>query len=172
MICRWNLVRFVISFPFFSVLTSQFPMGRRAACDIYWHGVSFHDNENIVSGQVNKFPGKLHWTNGFKRINSYQHIQSIHLNRFPISRLNYLEWAWSYYYQKPILFWLWPSSNRTGILHVKILPTDQLSVAVVQWTLIYTPRIVHSHGHLLFVSVNTCQDLPTVSQWCMMMCVQ
>lgn len=35
----------------------QFPLGRRTACDIYWHGVSFHDNENIVSGQVNKFPG-------------------------------------------------------------------------------------------------------------------
>lgn len=35
----------------------EFPMGRRAACDIYWHGVSFHDNDNIVSGQVNKFPG-------------------------------------------------------------------------------------------------------------------
>lgn len=35
----------------------QFPLGRRAACDIYWHGVSFHDNDNIVSGQVNKFPG-------------------------------------------------------------------------------------------------------------------
>ncbi|XP_026104344.1 tubulin polyglutamylase TTLL11 [Carassius auratus] len=37
----------------------EFPMGRRAACDIYWHGVSFHDNENIVSGQVNKFPGMI-----------------------------------------------------------------------------------------------------------------
>lgn len=36
----------------------QFPLGRRAACDIYWHGVSFHDNDHIVSGQVNKFPGK------------------------------------------------------------------------------------------------------------------
>ncbi|XP_016130736.1 tubulin polyglutamylase TTLL11-like [Sinocyclocheilus grahami] len=34
----------------------EFPMGRRTACDIYWHGVSFHDNENIFSGQVNKFP--------------------------------------------------------------------------------------------------------------------
>ncbi|XP_051963123.1 tubulin polyglutamylase TTLL11 isoform X2 [Xyrauchen texanus] len=34
-------------------------MGRRTACDIYWHGVSFHDNENIVSGQVNKFPGMI-----------------------------------------------------------------------------------------------------------------
>ncbi|XP_068609101.1 tubulin polyglutamylase TTLL11 [Brachionichthys hirsutus] len=37
----------------------EFPLGRRAACDIYWHGVSFHDNENIVSGQVNKFPGMM-----------------------------------------------------------------------------------------------------------------
>ncbi|XP_036435819.1 tubulin polyglutamylase TTLL11 [Colossoma macropomum] len=37
----------------------EFPMGRRSACDIYWHGVSFHDNENIVSGQVNKFPGMI-----------------------------------------------------------------------------------------------------------------
>ncbi|NXT13792.1 TTL11 polyglutamylase, partial [Prunella fulvescens] len=34
----------------------QFPFGRRLPCDIYWHGVSFHDN-NIFSGQVNKFPG-------------------------------------------------------------------------------------------------------------------
>lgn len=40
-----------------SLSLSQFPLGRRAACDIYWHGVSFHDNENIISGQVNKFPG-------------------------------------------------------------------------------------------------------------------
>lgn len=37
----------------------EFPMGRRTACDIYWHGVSFHDTENIVSGQVNKFPGMI-----------------------------------------------------------------------------------------------------------------
>lgn len=47
----------VISYAFY--LNFQFPVGRRTACDIYWHGVSFHDNENIVSGQVNKFPGKL-----------------------------------------------------------------------------------------------------------------
>ncbi|KAM8828782.1 tubulin polyglutamylase TTLL11 isoform 2-T2 [Spinachia spinachia] len=37
----------------------EFPQGRRAPCDIYWHGVSFHDNEKIVSGQVNKFPGMI-----------------------------------------------------------------------------------------------------------------
>ncbi|XP_023663737.1 tubulin polyglutamylase TTLL11 isoform X1 [Paramormyrops kingsleyae] len=37
----------------------EFPLGRRVACDIYWHGVSFHDNENIISGQVNKFPGMI-----------------------------------------------------------------------------------------------------------------
>ncbi|NXK89365.1 TTL11 polyglutamylase, partial [Formicarius rufipectus] len=35
-----------------------FPFGRRLPCDIYWHGVSFHDN-NIFSGQVNKFPGMM-----------------------------------------------------------------------------------------------------------------
>ncbi|XP_069912502.1 tubulin polyglutamylase TTLL11 isoform X9 [Oryctolagus cuniculus] len=34
----------------------EFPFGRRLPCDIYWHGVSFHDS-NIFSGQVNKFPG-------------------------------------------------------------------------------------------------------------------
>ncbi|XP_053229638.1 tubulin polyglutamylase TTLL11 [Podarcis raffonei] len=34
----------------------EFPFGRRIPCDIYWHGVSFHDNA-IYSGQVNKFPG-------------------------------------------------------------------------------------------------------------------
>ncbi|KAI4816704.1 hypothetical protein KUCAC02_009019, partial [Chaenocephalus aceratus] len=37
----------------------EFPLGRRAPCDIYWHGVSFHDSEHIVSGQVNKFPGMI-----------------------------------------------------------------------------------------------------------------
>ncbi|KAF1451990.1 Tubulin polyglutamylase TTLL11, partial [Spheniscus demersus] len=36
----------------------QFPFGRRLPCDIYWHGVSFHDND-IFSGQVNKFPGMM-----------------------------------------------------------------------------------------------------------------
>ncbi|NXH94793.1 TTL11 polyglutamylase, partial [Pachycephala philippinensis] len=35
-----------------------FPLGRRLPCDIYWHGVSFHDS-NIFSGQVNKFPGMM-----------------------------------------------------------------------------------------------------------------
>nr|XP_033816983.1 tubulin polyglutamylase TTLL11 isoform X5 [Geotrypetes seraphini] len=35
----------------------EFPLGRRLPCDIYWHGISFHDSENIFSGQVNKFPG-------------------------------------------------------------------------------------------------------------------
>ncbi|XP_066112415.1 tubulin polyglutamylase TTLL11 isoform X4 [Saccopteryx bilineata] len=34
----------------------EFPFGRRLPCDIYWHGVSFHDSD-IFSGQVNKFPG-------------------------------------------------------------------------------------------------------------------
>lgn len=46
-----------LSLFFLAFFPPQFPLGRRTACDIYWHGVSFHDNENIVSGQVNKFPG-------------------------------------------------------------------------------------------------------------------
>uniref|UniRef100_A0A4W5MGP8 Uncharacterized protein n=1 Tax=Hucho hucho TaxID=62062 RepID=A0A4W5MGP8_9TELE len=37
----------------------EFPVGRRSACVIYWHGVSFHDNNNILSGQVNKFSGMI-----------------------------------------------------------------------------------------------------------------
>ncbi|XP_077161810.1 tubulin polyglutamylase TTLL11 isoform X3 [Paroedura picta] len=39
-----------------NVHLKSFPFGRRLPCDIYWHGVSFHDND-IFSGQVNKFPG-------------------------------------------------------------------------------------------------------------------
>eukprot|EP00079_Xenopus_tropicalis_P031489 XP_017945260.1 PREDICTED: tubulin polyglutamylase TTLL11 isoform X3 [Xenopus tropicalis] len=35
----------------------EFPMGRRLPCDIYWHGVSFHESDNLSSGRVNKFPG-------------------------------------------------------------------------------------------------------------------
>ncbi|XP_059956991.1 LOW QUALITY PROTEIN: tubulin polyglutamylase TTLL11-like [Mesoplodon densirostris] len=36
----------------------EFPFGRRLPCDIYWHGVSFHDSD-IFSGLVNKFPGMM-----------------------------------------------------------------------------------------------------------------
>ncbi|XP_066436376.1 tubulin polyglutamylase TTLL11 isoform X2 [Eleutherodactylus coqui] len=35
----------------------EFPSGRRLPCDIYWHGVSFYESENLCCGQVNKFPG-------------------------------------------------------------------------------------------------------------------
>ncbi|KAG8447555.1 hypothetical protein GDO86_014889 [Hymenochirus boettgeri] len=35
----------------------EFPLGRRLPCDIYWHGVSFHESDGLSSGQVNKFPG-------------------------------------------------------------------------------------------------------------------
>ncbi|XP_077140988.1 tubulin polyglutamylase TTLL11 isoform X2 [Ranitomeya variabilis] len=35
----------------------EFPLGRRLPCDIYWHGASFYETENISFGQVNKFPG-------------------------------------------------------------------------------------------------------------------
>lgn len=52
----------------------EFPMGRRTACDIYWHGVSFHDNENIVSGQVNKFPGMIEM---LRKINLSRAVRTI-----------------------------------------------------------------------------------------------
>ncbi|XP_069603486.1 tubulin polyglutamylase TTLL11 isoform X2 [Ranitomeya imitator] len=35
----------------------EFPLGRRLPCDIYWHGASFYETENISFGHVNKFPG-------------------------------------------------------------------------------------------------------------------
>nr|XP_021135889.1 tubulin polyglutamylase TTLL11 [Columba livia] len=41
---------------FTHIARDHFPLGRRLPCDIYWHGVSFRDND-IFSGQVNKFPG-------------------------------------------------------------------------------------------------------------------
>ena len=35
-------------------------MGKRdgGLCDIYWHGVSYYENPDIIMGRVNKFPGK------------------------------------------------------------------------------------------------------------------
>ncbi|XP_064420391.1 tubulin polyglutamylase TTLL11 isoform X2 [Latimeria chalumnae] len=50
------------------------PLGRRLPCDIYWHGVSFHDNENIFSGQVNKFPGM---TEMVRKINLSQALRTM-----------------------------------------------------------------------------------------------
>ncbi|XP_073496939.1 tubulin polyglutamylase TTLL11 isoform X2 [Phyllobates terribilis] len=35
----------------------EFPLGRRLPCDIYWHGASFYESENLSFGHVNKFPG-------------------------------------------------------------------------------------------------------------------
>ncbi|XP_073414834.1 tubulin polyglutamylase TTLL11 isoform X2 [Dendrobates tinctorius] len=35
----------------------EFPLGRRLPCDIYWHGASFYETENLGFGHVNKFPG-------------------------------------------------------------------------------------------------------------------
>ncbi|XP_023838822.2 LOW QUALITY PROTEIN: tubulin polyglutamylase TTLL11-like [Salvelinus sp. IW2-2015] len=52
----------------------QFPVGRRSACDIYWHGVSFHNNDNILSGQVNKFPGMIEM---LRKINLSRAVRTI-----------------------------------------------------------------------------------------------
>lgn len=66
----------------------EFPTGRRAACDIYWHGVSFHDNENIISGQVNKFPGMvemLHKINLSRAMRTMQELFPEEYNFYPRS---------------------------------------------------------------------------------------
>lgn len=66
----------------------EFPMGRRTACDIYWHGVSFHDNENIVSGQVNKFPGMIEMLrkiNLSRAVRTMQEIYPEEYNFYPRS---------------------------------------------------------------------------------------
>ncbi|XP_062929507.1 tubulin polyglutamylase TTLL11 [Mobula hypostoma] len=39
----------------------EFPTGRHF-CDIYWHGVSFHDGEVSCSSLVNKYPGMMEMT--------------------------------------------------------------------------------------------------------------
>ncbi|KAF7688784.1 tubulin polyglutamylase TTLL11 [Silurus meridionalis] len=66
----------------------EFPTGRRTACDIYWHGVSFHDHENIVSGQVNKFPGMvemLHKINLSRAVRTMQQLFPEEYNFYPRS---------------------------------------------------------------------------------------
>ncbi|XP_054613958.1 tubulin polyglutamylase TTLL11 isoform X1 [Dunckerocampus dactyliophorus] len=55
----------------------EFPSGRRAPCDIYWHGVSFHDNDNIVSGQVNKFPGMVEMSRKINLSRSVRTMQEL-----------------------------------------------------------------------------------------------
>ncbi|XP_061912997.1 tubulin polyglutamylase TTLL11 [Entelurus aequoreus] len=55
----------------------EFPLGRRAPCDIYWHGVSFHDNDNIVSGQVNKFPGMVEMSRKINLSRSVRNMQEL-----------------------------------------------------------------------------------------------
>uniref|UniRef100_A0A8C4XFN0 Tubulin tyrosine ligase-like family, member 11 n=1 Tax=Erpetoichthys calabaricus TaxID=27687 RepID=A0A8C4XFN0_ERPCA len=53
----------------------ELPVGRRQPCDIYWHGVSFHDNENISSGQVNKFPGMMEMV---RKVNLSRTMRTMH----------------------------------------------------------------------------------------------
>ncbi|XP_071946932.1 tubulin polyglutamylase TTLL11-like [Antedon mediterranea] len=37
----------------------EYRTGRRIGCDLYWNALSFNDNETVLSGQVNKFPGLI-----------------------------------------------------------------------------------------------------------------
>ncbi|XP_056147185.1 tubulin polyglutamylase TTLL11 [Lampris incognitus] len=67
----------------------EFPVGRRAACDIYWHGMSFHDSESVVSGQVNKFPGMVEM---LKKINLSRAVRTMQ-ELFP-EEYNFYPRAW------------------------------------------------------------------------------
>ncbi|NXA49856.1 TTL11 polyglutamylase, partial [Nothocercus julius] len=65
----------------------QFPCGRRLPCDIYWHGVSFHDND-IFSGQVNKFPGMTEMVRKItlsRAVRTMQYLFPLEYNFYPRS---------------------------------------------------------------------------------------
>ncbi|NXC41871.1 TTL11 polyglutamylase, partial [Penelope pileata] len=65
----------------------EFPFGRRLPCDIYWHGVSFHDNY-IFSGQVNKFPGMTEMVRKItlsRAVRTMQDLFPIEYNFYPRS---------------------------------------------------------------------------------------
>ncbi|XP_035197840.1 tubulin polyglutamylase TTLL11 [Oxyura jamaicensis] len=65
----------------------EFPFGRRLPCDIYWHGVSFHDND-IFSGQVNKFPGMTEMVRKItlsRAVRTMQDLFPIEYNFYPRS---------------------------------------------------------------------------------------
>ncbi|XP_033108275.1 tubulin polyglutamylase TTLL11-like [Anneissia japonica] len=37
----------------------EYRTGRKIGCDLYWNALSFNDNEAVLSGKVNKFPGLI-----------------------------------------------------------------------------------------------------------------
>ncbi|XP_059160159.1 tubulin polyglutamylase TTLL11-like [Physella acuta] len=51
----------------------EFPFQRRDRnCDVTWHAISFHDQGDIYSGQVNKFPGSLEI---FHKVNLFRWLE-------------------------------------------------------------------------------------------------
>lgn len=78
----------------------QFPFGRRLPCDIYWHGVSFHDNY-IFSGQVNKFPGTSFLV--LRGTSAVRNRTALTLCAVPCG--THLPTGWSHFYQ--IIFGRW-----------------------------------------------------------------
>ncbi|BFZ20664.1 hypothetical protein BsWGS_23703 [Bradybaena similaris] len=51
----------------------EFPFQRRDHnCDITWHAVSFYDQTEIYSGQVNKFPGSVEI---FRKVNTFRWLE-------------------------------------------------------------------------------------------------
>ncbi|PVD21923.1 hypothetical protein C0Q70_17726 [Pomacea canaliculata] len=69
------------------LLPSQCPWPRRdQPCDVTWHAVSFYDQPDIFSGQVNKFPGSLevfHKVNLFRQLELMKQMYPDDFNFFP-----------------------------------------------------------------------------------------
>ncbi|XP_062844643.1 tubulin polyglutamylase TTLL11 [Trichomycterus rosablanca] len=90
----------------------EFPAGRRAACDIYWHGVSFHDNDNIVSGQVNKFPGMI------------EMLRKINLSRAVRTMQQLFPEEYNFYPRS----WILPEEYQLFSNHIRILKDSDSSL--------------------------------------------
>uniref|UniRef100_A0A2K5Q1P2 Tubulin polyglutamylase TTLL11 n=2 Tax=Cebus imitator TaxID=2715852 RepID=A0A2K5Q1P2_CEBIM len=88
----------------------EFPFGRRLPCDIYWHGVSFHDND-IFSGQVNKFPGMT------------EMVRKITLSRAVRTMQNLFPEEYNFYPRS----WILPDEFQLFVAQVRMVKDDDPS---------------------------------------------
>ncbi|EAW87506.1 tubulin polyglutamylase TTLL11 isoform b [Homo sapiens] len=88
----------------------EFPFGRRLPCDIYWHGVSFHDND-IFSGQVNKFPGMT------------EMVRKITLSRAVRTMQNLFPEEYNFYPRS----WILPDEFQLFVAQVQMVKDDDPS---------------------------------------------
>ncbi|XP_064379980.1 tubulin polyglutamylase TTLL11 isoform X3 [Dromaius novaehollandiae] len=91
----------------------EFPFGRRLPCDIYWHGVSFHDND-IFSGQVNKFPGMTEMVRKItlsRAVRTMQYLFPLEYNFYPRSWILPDE---SSFFEKELIAHIWNSVGYLG----------------------------------------------------------